>query len=441
MIIAQKRARKTMAPEIKGTDTQLSGMDRRIKKRKWPPAKIAAWMAAGAFVFFMLYLFIFKLSRSALNVQTERLTISTVERGPFQEFIPVQGNVLPIYQHYLTAMEGGQVEEIFVQAGAMVRKGEPIVRLANTNLLLDIMWREAELFQQSNNLRNTRLSMEQYRLQLSQTLEDTDSELQRQKRVYDRYARLIKEKLISQHEFELSRDLYEHLVRKKELTEQSMANELKFRQAQVDALEGSLQRMQTNLDIVKEKQENLTIRAPISGLLSALSVEIGQSKAPGERLGQVDVLEGFKVRAPIDELYLPRIQVGKPGEFDHASKTYRLKVNRIYPEVREGRFEADMEFDGPEPEGITRGQTYHIRLFLSDVSEGLLLAKGGFFQSTGGNWAYVLDKSGSFAEKRRIRVGRQNTQVYEILEGLEQGDRVVTSSYESFGDIERLILK
>jgi HlyD family secretion protein len=430
-----------MTVETKGPDAQLSGMDRRIKKKKWTPAKIAAWAASAAFVLFMLYLFIFKLSRSALNVQTERLTISTVERGPFQEFIPVQGNVLPIYQHYLTAMEGGQVEEIFVQAGAMVKKGEPIVRLANTNLLLDIMWREAELFQQSNNLRNTRLSMEQYRLQLSQALEDIDSELQRQKRIYDRYARLIQEKLISQHEFELSRDLYEHLVRKKALTEQSMANELKFRQAQVDALEESLQRMQTNLDIVKEKQENLTIRAPLSGLLSALSVEIGQSKAPGERLGQVDVLEGFKVRAPIDELYLPRIQVGKPGEFDHAGKTYRLKINHIYPEVREGRFEADMEFDGPEPEGITRGQTYHIRLFLSDISEGLLLAKGGFFQSTGGNWAYVLDKSGGFAEKRRIRVGRQNTQVYEILEGLEQGDRVVTSSYESFGDIERLILK
>jgi HlyD family secretion protein len=220
-----------------------------------------------------------------------------------------------------------------------------------------------------------------------------------------------------------------------------MANELKFRQAQVDALEESLQRMQTNLDIVKEKQENLTIRAPVSGLLSALNAEIGQSKTPGERLGQIDILEGFKVRAPIDELYLPRIQVETPGEFDHSGKTFRLKVSRIYPEVREGRFEADMTFDGLEPEGITRGQTFHIRLFLSDVSEGLLLAKGGFFQSTGGNWAYVLDKSGKFAEKKSIRVGRQNTQVYEILEGLEQGNRVITSSYESFGDIERLILK
>lgn len=427
--------------ESERTETPLSGMDRKIKKKKWPPMKIAAWTASGAFVLFMLYLFIFKLNRSALNVQTERLTISTVERGPFQEFIPVQGNVLPIYQHYLTAMEGGQVEEIFVQAGAMVKQGESIVRLANTNLLLDIMWREAELFQQSNNLRNTRLSMEQYSLQLSQTLEDIDSELQRQKRVYDRYARLIQEKLISQHEFELSRDLYEHLVRKKALTEQSMAKEIKFRQAQIEALEESLQRMRTNLEIVKTKQENLTIRAPVSGLLSALSVEIGQSKAPGERLGQVDILEGFRVRAPVDELYLPRVEVGKPGEFDHAGKTYRLKVNRIYPEVREGRFELDMAFDGAEPEGITRGQTYHIRLFLSDVSEGLLLAKGGFFQSTGGNWAYVVDKSGGMAEKRKIRVGRQNTQVYEILEGLEAGERVITSSYESYGDIERLILK
>ncbi len=417
------------------------GMDRVIKKKKWPPKRIAAFALLGIFIIALLYMLIFGISKSSLNVKTERLTISTVTRGPFQEFIPVIGNVLPIKTVYLDAVEGGRVEEIYLEAGSMVKKGEKILKLANTNLLLQIMWREAELFQQSNNLRNTRLSMEQYRLRLSQELADVENQLQQQKRIYERYKELIRDNLISRHQFELARDQFEYLKKKKELTIESQKNDLEFRQRQIEAIEASLKRMQENLAIVKQKQENLTIKAPVSGHLTALNAEIGQSKSPGERLGQIDVLEGFKVRAAIDEHYIARVEVGKKGQFDFAGNTYTLAVKKIYPEVREGRFEVDMEFIGKEPADITRGQTLHIRLELSDVSEAILLPRGGFYQTTGGNWVYVLDKSTKVATKRKIRLGRQNPQMFEVLEGLKPGDQVITSSYESFGNMDRLVLK
>ena len=417
------------------------GMDRKIEKKKWPPKKIAWLASVGIFVFVVAYVFLFKLNKSTLNVETERLTISTVENGPFQEYIPVMGNVLPINTFYLDAVEGGRVEEIYLEAGTFIKKGDKILKLANTNLLLDIMWREAELFQQSNNLRNTRLSMEQYRLRLRQELAEIENQLRQQKRVYERYKELAKESLISKHEFELAQDQYEYLIKRRELAIESQKNDLEFRQAQIDALEASLKRMQDNLDIVKQKQENLTIRAPVSGHLTALKAEIGQSKSPGERLGQIDVLEGFKVRAAIDEHYIARVETERAGEFDLSGHSYKLVVKKIYPEVREGSFEVDLEFVGDEPQGITRGQTLHIRLELGDISEAMLLPRGGFYQTTGGNWVYVVDDSEQIATKRRIKLGRQNPQVYEVLEGLQPGERVITSSYESFGNMDRLVLK
>ena len=417
------------------------GMDRKIEKKKWPPKKIASLAAVGLFVILVLYVFLFRLSKSTLNVKTERITISTVTRGPFQEFIPIMGNVLPINTFYLNAVEGGRVEEIYLEAGTFVKEGDGILRLANTNLLLDIMWREAELFQQSNNLRNTRLSMEQYRLRLNQDLAEINNQLRQQKRTYERYEELVKDNLISKHEYELAKDQYEYLIKKKELTIESQRNDLEFRLGQIDALEASLKRMQDNLEIVKQKQDNLTIRAPVSGHLTALNAEIGQSKSPGQPLGQIDVLEGFRVRAAIDEHYIARIETGRTGEFDFAGKSYGLLVKKIYPEVIEGRFEVDMEFIDGGPEAITRGQTLHIRLELGDISEAILLPRGGFYQTTGGNWAYVVDESENIATKRKIRLGRQNPQVFEVLEGLGPGDRVITSSYESFGNMDRLVLK
>ena len=417
------------------------GMDRKIKKKKWPPKKIITLVSIVAFVGIVGYLLIFKVSSSTLNVNAERLTISTVTKGPFQEFIAVMGNAEPEDIHFLTASDGGRVEEIFVEAGTMVQEGDKILRLANTNLLLDIMRREAELFQQSNNLRNTRLSMDQYRLELVQELANIDYQLQAQRRVFERYKELAKDDLIAKHEFELAEDLYLYLQKRKELTLESQKNDLEFRQGQVDALEASLQRMQDNLKIVQEKQDNLTVRAPVSGHLTSLLAEIGEQKNPGNPFGQIDVLKGFKVVLGVDEFYLTRLELDREGTFVLADQTYELIVDKIYPEVMDGRFEVDMAFVGEGPSNITRGMTFHIRLELGDISEAILLAKGGFFGTTGGNWIYILDESGDTATKTRIRVGRQNIDVYEVLEGLIPGDRVIISGYENFGDMERLVLK
>lgn len=416
-------------------------MDRKIKKKKWPPKKIAMVASVVIFIGLVVYVFIFKMGKSTLNVKKERITISTVTKGPFREFIPIMGNVLPIKTFYLDAVEGGRIEDIYVEAGSMLKKGDNILRLTNTDLILTIMWREAELFQQSNNLRNTRLQLEQYRLSLSMELARIENNLQQQRRKYERYKELVKDSLISKHEFELVKDQYEYLIRSKELAIESQKNELEFRQSQVDALEAGLKRMQDNLEIVKGKQEDLTIKAPISGHLTALNAEIGQSKSPGERLGHIDVLEGFRVRAAIDEHYLARIEIDRTGEFDWAGGSYELIIKKIYPEVREGRFEVDMEFKSKVPEGIRRGLTLHIRLELGDVSEAVLLARGGFYQTTGGNWVYVVDGDEKLATKRKISIGMQNPQFFTVLQGLEPGEKVITSSYESFGNMERLILK
>lgn len=417
------------------------GMDRTIKKKKWPPKRIATYGAIAAFVFLVLYLFLFKLNKSTLNVEKDRLTISTVKLEPFQEFIPVMGAVEPIDSYHLDAVEGGVVEDVFLEAGTRITKGDPILRLENTDLLMTIMWREAELFQTQNNLRNTQLNLEQRRLALNQELAQVDNFMIQSKRTFDRYSELIKEDLISQHQFELAKDEYDYWVKRRELTIESQKNDIKFRENQVVALTDSLDRMQQNLAIVKQKQENLVLRAPISGFLTALDAKIGQRKNPGERLGQIDVLDAFKVVVGIDEHWIARVEEGRIGTFDFSGKSYKLQVSRKYMEVTDGRFEVDMLFNGERPTGLTRGMTLHIRLNLGDLEEAVVLARGGFFQTTGGNWVYVVNSDETLAVKRRIRTNRYNTQVYEVVEGLEPGEKVITSSYESFGDMERLVLK
>jgi HlyD family secretion protein len=417
------------------------GMDRQIKKKKWPPRKIAALAGAVLFLAFAVYVFAFKFRTSSLNVEKDRLTISEVTKGPFQEYIAVMGNVIPRYTHCLSAEEGGQVEEIFLRAGTMVKKDDPILRLSNTSLRLDIMWRESDFFIASNNLRATQLSMEQYKMQLRQELNNVENLLQQEKRKYERYREMYKNDLVSQHDYELAKDQYDYLVKRKEITLESQKNDLEFREIQLKGLEESVRRLEESLAAAKKRLENLVVKAPVTGYLTALNVEIGESKSMGQPLGQIDILEGYKVRAGIDEHYLPRIAIDKSGSFTLASQKYDLVVDKIYPEVRDGRFEVDLDFSGAEPKGITRGQTLHIDLNLSDVEEAVLLARGGFYQSTGGNWVYIVDASGKAAVKRTVKFGRYNTDEYEVLEGLEPGEKVITSSYESFGNIDRLIFK
>lgn len=416
-------------------------MDQIIKKKKWPRRRIITYAAAGAFILLILYLLIFQSNRSTLNVESDKLTVSTVQRGPFQEFIPVMGEVLPVQTIFLDVEEGGLVEKIYIEAGSAVKKGDKILKLSNTSLLMDIMYREAELFQQINNLRNTRLLFEQSRLSLERDLADLDFQVEKQKRKFESYQSLYDEKLVSRHDFEDTRDEYAMTQNKRRLSAESQEKELDYRRQQIVQLEDAVKRMEENLQVAKGKLDNLTLRAPITGTLTSLQAEPGQSKSPGERLGQIDAPEGFKARAEIDEFYIDRIQKGKPGQFELSGETYRMRVSRVYPEVKDGKFSVDLEFPGRQAPGIRRGQTLHIRLELSDVAEALLLPRGGFFQKTGGNWAFVLAADGKSAFKREIRLGRQNPEVFEVLVGLRAGERVITSSYDSFGDNERLIIE
>jgi HlyD family secretion protein len=417
------------------------GMDRQIEKKKWPPRKIAAVAAAAVFVLAVLYLFLFQFNESTLNVETERITVSTVAKGPFLEFIPQQGTVMPINRYSLETTEGGRVEKRFLEAGAMVKAGDPIVQLVNTNLLLDIMWREADFVQQSNSLRQTRLNMEQYRQSLLQEMNRVENELAKQRTTYERYSKLHENKLVSDLEFERIRLDYEYQVRNRDIVAESQKKELAYREEQLKSLEDQLNRMEVNLQTSKRKLDDLVIRAPIAGQLSLLDAEIGAYKNPGANIGQIDDLNAYSVRALIDEHYITRVEAGLKGEFELAGKTYGLKVRRVFPAVRENRFEVDLDFVGAAPSDLRRGQTLQIRLQLGDVSEALLLARGGFWEATGGNWVYKLDASGKAAFKHPVRLGRYNPEVYEVLEGLEPGDRIITSSYESFGDMDRLVLK
>lgn len=416
-------------------------MDRKIEKKKWTLKKIASFSIAGLFIIIVIYNLLFGDHSSKLNVKTERITISNVQKGPFQEFIPVTGTVIPIKTIYLDAVEGGRVDTVYLEAGSFVKQKDKILKLENTNLLLNILYREADLAEQSNALRNTRLDMERNRLSLQSQIVELDYQIKKQKRIHKANTSLLEKNLISRQEYEEIRDDYEYMIQKRNLTLERYQQDSIYRKVQVQNLESSLGRMHTSLQLVKKNLENLVVKAPITGHLTSLNAEVGQSIDRGERIGQIDVLEGFKVRVSVDEHYIARINIGQQGTFTFTDQTYRMTIKKVYPEVIEGRFEVDMEFDEKEPEGIRRGQTLHIQLELGDLSEALLLARGGFYQKTGGQWVYIVDKSGTFATKRRIKLGRQNPQVFEVLEGLKSGEKVITSSYDSYGDIDKLVLK
>lgn len=416
-------------------------MDRKIEKKNWPPKKIAIFAGGGLLFIFVFYTFLFGDTSSKLNVEVEKITLAKVTKGPFQEFIPVTGNVLPIKTIYLDAMEGGRVERLFVEEGTVVKEGEELLKLTNTNLQMDVMFREAQLFEQINNLRNTRLAFEQNRIRNKGDLIDLEYQIGRWKRNYDIQKGLLSQNLTSQQEYEQARDEYQYAVNRRDLLIESMHSDSILRATQMQSLEASIQHMQTNLNVIKENLANLTIRAPVNGQLTSRNAELGESKRAGDRLGQIDVLDGFKVRAGIDEHYIARIQIGQTGEFDFAGKTYILIIKKVYPEVSNGRFEVDMEFQGEAPKDIRRGQTLQIRLELGDLAEAILVPRGGFYQKTGGQWIFVVDPSGDFAIKRPIKLGRQNPQVFEVIDGLFPGEQVVTSSYDSYGDIDKLMLK
>jgi HlyD family secretion protein len=387
---------------------------------------------------FVLYVFVFSDQSAKLNVESEKITISTVEYEPFQEFIPITGAVQPIQTFFLDVSEGGRVVKKFVEDGAFVKAGQPIIKLDNAQMTLNIMYNEAQLFQQINSLRSTRLSMEQNRLNLQSQLLEIEYDLIDRRRVYENNKILFDKNLISKFEFDRSKEQYELSKKKKDLTLESYSQDSLFRVQQIAQLEKSVEQMQNNLNLTKAQLENLTVKAPINGQISALTAEIGESISQGENLGQIDVIDSFKVRASIDEHYIARVNPGQYGEFNFNGRDYTIRIKTIYPQVTNGRFEVDMHFTSKQPEGIRRGQTLHIKLNLSEQKEAVTVARGGFYQSTGGQWVFVVN--GNSAVKRDIKLGQQNSQVFEVLEGLKPGEKVITSSYDNYGDVEKLIL-
>lgn len=415
-------------------------MDRKIEKKKFTPKKIALYGFSGLFVLFVLYNFIFSDSSRKLNVDTERITISTVKKGPFQEFTPITGTVQPIETFYLDVSDGGRVIKRYVDEGAFLEQGDPIIELDNAQLRLSIIYNEANVFQQINNLRATRLSFQQNKLSLQAQLLQIEREIREVKRNYETNEKLFEKGLVSENEYLNSKDEYEFLLKHRDLTFETFRQDSLMRTAQINQLEKSVETLEGNLEITKQQLANLTVKAPISGQLTALDAEIGESIAQGENIGRIDKIDSFKVSARIDEHWIARVNPGQYGEFTFSGQDYKLIVKTVFPQVTNGTFEVDMHFVDDVPVGIRRGQTVHIKFELGELSEAIYVDRGGFYQSTGGQWIFVVDKSGEFAVKRNIRLGRQNTQEFEVLEGLQPGEKVVTSSYDNFGDAEKLVL-
>jgi len=419
----------------------LGGMDRKIKNRFWTTRSIALAVAACIAFSLLVYMIFVADGRSRVHIDAEHLAISTVTRGAFQEFIPVSGSILPRESFFLDAVNGGRVECRYVDAGAMVKKGDPILKLTNANLELDVMYREALSYEQINNARNTRIAIEQNSLTIRGQMADVEYQVERARRAFSRDSVLAAKGMVSDLEYKLCRDDFIYWQRRRDIARESAVQDSLLRVQQLGQLSASVQRLQANLDMIKKNLDALTLRAPISGQLSALNVEIGQSATTGERLGQIDVLGSYKVRAGIDEFYLSRIRAGQRGEFDLSGEIHQVRITKVYPEVREGRFGVDMEFEQSAPEGLRRGQSVQVRLALGDTAVATLLPRGAFYQNTGGRWVYIVDNSGTTAVKRAVTLGRQNPMMIEVLVGLEPGDQVVTSSYDTFGDHDKLVFE
>lgn len=377
---------------------------------------------------------------SALKVERERLAIETVTQGEFNDYIRVIGHVMPSRIIYIDAVEGGRVEERIVEEGAMVKKGDVILRLSNPLLNISIMQSEADLAYQENELRNTRISMEQERLRLKQDRIGLETDVVTKKRRAEQYERLYAKELVAKEESLQAKEAYALAMEQLKVVGERIAQDELFREMQVKSLDENIVNMKRSLLLVRERLENLKIKAPVDGQVGNLDAQIGQSINAGERIGQI-ITADLKIQAPIDEHYVERVMPELPAGFERDGLDYRLTVTKVYPEVKDGQFKTDLAFDGKRPENIRAGQTYHINLQLGAPVSSLIIPRGGFFQVTGGDWIYVLDEDGTTARRRKIKIGRQNPQFYEVLEGLREGEKVVTSGYDTFGDSERLIIK
>ncbi|AHF15045.1 efflux RND transporter periplasmic adaptor subunit [Niabella soli] len=416
-------------------------MDRAIEKKFWNKKRI--WTIAGvtALVSLIVSSIVLAGGKSKLNVDTERITISEVKKAPFKEYIPVNGVVLPISTIYLDAMEGGRVEEKYVEDGAMMKKGEPILRLSNTDLELNLIGQQSSVYTTLAQVQLAKTTAQQNTVNNLNQMTDAESQLKEAERLYNLNKYLYENKAIGEQEFRKSEIDYNYKLKKRDLAEKITEQDQQSNKIQTKQASQSFSNSQKALNLYSRKVGDLILRAPVDGQLTSLDAEIGQSKNKGERLGQIDVLTGYKVRVDIDEHYISRVFNGLTGDATIGTKTYQLRVKKVYTQVTNGRFQVDMEFTGAVPKDIRRGQTLQISLALSDETTAVLLARGGFFQQTGGNWVFKVSEDGKTAYKAEVLLGRQNPDYFEVLKGLKPGDKVVTSSYENYGDMQELVLK
>lgn len=414
-------------------------MDKQIKKKTWTLKRIATFGGGGLLIIFIAYQFIFADRRSKLKVEKDKITIATVKRGVFQEFIPQTGTVEPSRTVFLDAIEGGNIKRVVAESGAMLKKGDVIMELSNLNRELTVLQQEAQLNESITRQRDTRLLITRNDLEQRQTLALIDNQLAILEPQYSRQKQLFDKKLISKQDFERTEADYKYNLERKRITYEVYKNDSVERIRQLRELTFRETKMTESLVGVGRILDNLVIRAPIDGQLSRPQLEVGQAVNPGQRIGQIDVVGSYKVSVQIDELYLPRISQGLHATTSFNNKDYELEITYIYPTIAGGRFQVDMKFIGEEPDGIRRGQSLRLRIELGQSSEEMLLPVGGFYKDTGGNWVYVLEGENK-AVKRNIRLGRKNTENFEVLEGLQSGDKVITSSYENFGNNEVLIL-
>lgn len=414
-------------------------MDRSIDPRPARRKRLIAIGCVGGLVLVIAAFWASSFSTSRVRVEAEKLQFGTVHKGLFREFIPVTGTVQPIQTVFLDALEGGTVKQRFVEDGHMVKAGEPIIELSNPQLHMDAINREAQLLDQQNNLRNTRLAMDQQTTRLRDELLNLDKDLKRLERDQRIDERLAKDSLLAQNTFLSNSENLHYMREKRKLVAANVRSDSLFRLSQVGSITNNLALIDQNLKFLRDNLQNLVIKAPIDGQLSGLNVELGQTKQRGERIAQIDVLNGFKVRARIPEHYVSRVSIGLHGTFIHAGKEHAIEIFKVYPEVSNGEFDVDLRFVAAAPAEIRRGQTFQVRLQLSEDMEALMVPRGPFFQDTGGQWVYVIDAEGR-ATKRDVKLGRQNPDMYEVLEGLVPGDRVVTSRYAPFNDADELII-
>ncbi|SIS41239.1 HlyD family secretion protein [Zobellia uliginosa] len=416
-------------------------MDIQLEKKNGLRPKHYGYIALGVLLLFVGYQIIFASSVSTFRVDKEKLSLATVSQGKFDDYITISGNVAPIATIYMDAYEGGRVEEKLIEEGSMVKKGDIILRLDNINLYEQILQSESGLALKQNDLRSTKLTFDSRQVEGRRSLATAATELQRLKRNFEQNRALYEEELISKEEYLTSKENFELSQKQYDIIKVQTENDDQVRKTSLPVLEADLNRMQKTLGMVYQRLDHLNVRAPADGQLGFLDAEIGQNIAQGQRIGQINVLTDYKIEAHIDEHYIDRVKRDLVAELQRNGKHFPLRVRKVYPEVRNGRFKVDLVFIAEKPETIRTGQSYNIRLQLGESNDALLLPKGSFFQSTGGQWAFVVAANGDEANKRNIRIGKQNSQYYEVLEGLEAGEKVITSNYDAFGEAEKIVLK